>query len=62
MLAAQSRLMEIHRKLIQDNDEARIANSTLSEVTEFSLESHILLEPILGPQGHIHTRRPGPIN
>ena len=43
IIATQSRLIEIHRKLIQDNDEDRIANSTPSEVTEFSLESYLFI-------------------
>ena len=62
MLAMQSRLIKIHRTLIKKNDGAHISNSTPSEVTEFSLETYVLLEPVLTPikKGRIKTRRTGP--
>ena len=49
MLAMQSRLIEIHRTLIKEKDDAHISNSTPSEVTEFPFESYVLLEPVLTP-------------
>ena len=62
MLAMQTRLIEIHRTLINENDGAHIGNSTPSEVTEFSLELYVLLKPVLTPikKGLIKTRRTGP--
>ena len=55
MLAIQSRLIEIHRTLIKEKD------STPSEVTEFPLESYVLLEPVLTPikKRRINTRHTG---
>ena len=50
MLAMQSRLIEIHRTLIKEKDGAHVSNSTPSEVTEFSLKSYVLLEPVLTPR------------
>ena len=47
MLAMQTRLIVIHRTLIKEEDDAHISNSTPSEVTEFPLESYVLLEPVL---------------
>ena len=62
ILAVQICLIEIHRTLIKEKDDAHISNSTPSRVTEFSLESYVLLETILRPiqRGLINTRRTGP--
>ena len=62
MIAMQTRLIEIHRTLIKEKDDAHISNSTPSEVTEFSLESYVVLEPVLTPikKGRINTRHTGP--
>ena len=62
MLAMQSRLIEIHRTLIKERNDAHISNSTPLEVTEFPLESYVVLEPVLTPlkKGRINTRRTGP--
>ena len=45
-----------------EHDE-HISKSTPEEVTEYSIDSYILLEPVQGPlkKGHGHTRRSGPI-
>ena len=47
MLAMQTRLIEIHRTFIKAKDDAHISNFTPSEVIEFSIESYVLLEPVL---------------
>ena len=49
MLGMQIRLIEIHRALITEKDDAHISNSTPSEVTEFPLETYVLLEPVFTP-------------
>ena len=44
-------------------NDAQISNSTPSEVTEFSLESYVLLEPVLtsiNKKGRINTCHKGP--
>ena len=46
MLAMQTRLIKLHRTLINEMDDAHISKSTLSEVTEFKLESYVVLEPV----------------
>ena len=45
-----------------EKDDAHISNSTFSEDTEFSLESYVILEPVLTriKKGLINTRRSGP--
>jgi hypothetical protein len=62
MLASQHRLIEIHRTLMKEHDDAHISSSTPSEITEFSINSYVLLEPVLTPlkQGRTNTRRTGP--
>ena len=56
MLKLQSDLMRIHRKILEEGDETRLASD---DFTEFSNGSHVLLEPVTGPKDRLHTRRTG---
>ena len=49
MLKTQHRLTDIHRTLLQEYDDAHISKSTSTEVTEFAINSYVLLEPKQGP-------------
>ena len=60
MLKLQSDLMRIHRKILEEGDETRLASDVKDNFTEFSNGSHVLLEPVIGPKDRLHTRRTGP--
>jgi Chromo (CHRromatin Organisation MOdifier) domain len=53
-------LMRIHRDILQETDENRLADTTPTDFTKFSIGSFVLLEPIVGPKDRLHTRRTGP--
>ena len=45
MLKLQSDLMRIHRKILEEGDETRLASDVTDDVSDFSNGSHVLLEP-----------------
>jgi transposase InsO family protein len=59
MLKLQSDLMRIHRQILTDTDKSRLEN-TDDEFTEFTNGTYVLLEPVTGPKGRLHTRRTEP--
>ena len=60
MLKLQSDLMRIHRKILEEGDETRLAADVTDDFTEFSNGPHVLLKPVTGPKDCLHTRRTGP--
>ena len=60
MLKLQSDLMRIHREILEEGDETRLASNVTHDLTEFSSGSHVLLEPVTGPKDCLQTRRTGP--
>ena len=59
MLQLQSDLMQIHRKILEEGDETRLAADVTDNFTEFSNGSHVLLKPVTGPKDRRHTSRSG---
>jgi transposase InsO family protein len=60
MLQLQKDLMQIHRMILIEGDEIRVAENSNDNFTVFSNHSYVLLEPVTGPKGRLHTRRTGP--
>ena len=56
MLKLQSDLIRIHRKILEEGDETRLASDVTDDFTEFFNGSHVLLEPVTGRKDRLHTR------
>ena len=51
--------MRVHRKILEEGDETRLASDVTDGFTEFSNGSHVLLQPVTYPKDRLHTRRIG---
>ena len=52
--------MRIHRKILEEGDETRLAADVTDNFIQFSNHSHVLLEAVAGPIDRLHTKRTGP--
>ena len=52
--------MRIHRNILEEGDETRLASDVTDDFTEFSDSSQVLFEPVTGPKDRLNTRRTGP--
>ena len=59
LLKLQSDLIAKHRQILKEKDSQHLVDAP-NPSSGFAVDSHVLLEPVTGPKGRLHTRRLGP--